>query len=217
MNYDFSLTKLSKNKFPQDDGLVGTIEFRNLVQFIKGDKKRNFTINIPDIIEYKDVPKQTLPKLTYKERVIEYISKHRNHPVLEKIHSMQQLTHADILALEQICWEELGTKEEYQNYVKRGGLICGDSVAAFIRSIIKVNRTRALELYSNFLSNSVINPEQEEYVKCVLDYVCSNGDILPATLYKEEPFSEWDLQTFFTTNTTAFVDYIRKLHEVIAS
>ena len=63
MNYDFSLTKLSKNKFPQDDGLVGTIEFRNLVQFIKGDKKRNFTINIPDIIEYKDAPKQTLPKL----------------------------------------------------------------------------------------------------------------------------------------------------------
>lgn len=193
------------------------IEVRDLVQFIKGDKKRNFTINIPDIIEYKDAPKQTLPTLTYKERVIEYISKHRNHPVLEKIHSMQQLTHADILALEQICWEELGSKEEYQNYVKRGGLICGDSVAAFIRSIIKVDRTRALELYSNFLSNSVLNPEQEEYVKCVLDYVCSNGDILPATLYKEEPFSEWDLQTFFTTNTTAFVDYIRKLHEVIAS
>ena len=193
------------------------IEIRDLVQFIKGDKKRNFTINIPDIIEYKDAPKQTLPKLTYKERVIEYISKHRNHPVLEKIHSMQQLTHADILDLEQICWEELGTKEEYQNYVKRGGLICGNSVAAFIRSIIKVDRTRALELYSNFLSNSVLNPEQEEYVKCVLDYVCSNGDILPATLYKEEPFSEWDLQTFFTTNTTAFVDYIRKLHEVIAS
>lgn len=103
MNYDFSQTKLSKNKFPQDDGLVGTIEFRNLVQFIKGDKKRNFTINIPDIIEYKDAPKQTLPTLTYKERVIEYISKHRNHPILEKIHSMQQLTHADILALEQIC------------------------------------------------------------------------------------------------------------------
>lgn len=146
---------------------MGTIEIRDLVQFIKGDKKRNFTINIPDIIEYKDAPKQTIPKLTYKELVIEYISKHRNHPVLEKIHSMQQLTHADILALEQICWEELGTKEEYQNYVKRGCLICGDSVAAFIRSIIKVDRTRALELYSNFLSNSVLNPEQEEYVKCV--------------------------------------------------
>lgn len=193
------------------------IELRDLVQFIKGDKKRNFTINIPDIIEYKDAPEHTLPTLTYKERVIDYISNHRNHPVLEKIHSMQQLSLADILALEQICWKELGTKEEYQNYIKRGGMICGDSVAAFIRSIIKVDRTKALELYSKFLDNSPLNPEQEEYVKCVLDYVCSNGDISPAVLYKEEPFSEWDLQSFFTSDTPAFVNYIRSIHDVIAA
>lgn len=193
------------------------IELRDIVQFIKGDKKRNFTINIPDIIEYKDAPEHTLPTLTYKERVIDYISNHRNHPVLEKIHSMQQLSPADILALEKICWKELGTKEEYQNYIKRGGMICGDSVAAFIRSIIKVDRTKALDLYSKFLDNSPLNPEQEEYVKCVLDYVCSNGDISPAVLYKEEPFSEWDLQSFFTTDTPAFVNYIRSIHDVIAA
>ena len=193
------------------------IELRDLVQFIKGDKKRNFTINIPDIIEYKDAPEHTLPTLTYKERVIDYISNHRNHPVLEKIHSMQQLSPADILALEQICWKELGTKEEYQNYIKRGGMICGDSVAAFIRSIIKIDRTKALELYSKFLNNSPLNPEQEEYVKCVLDYVCSNGDISPAVLYKEEPFSDWDLQSFFTSDTPAFVNYIRSIHDVIAA
>lgn len=193
------------------------IEMRDLVQFIKGDKKRNFTINVPDIIEYKDAPKHTMPTLTYKERVIDFISKNRHHPVLEKIRSLQQLTQDDILALEQICWKELGSKEEYQAYVRRGGLICGDSVAAFIRSIIKVDRAKALELYSKFLNNSPLNPDQEEYVKCVLDYVCSNGDILPATLYKEEPFSEWDLQAFFTTDTPAFVGYIRKLHDVIAA
>ena len=194
----------------------GSMKSGDLVQFIKGDNKRNFTINIPDIIEYKDAPKNTLPTLTYKERVIDYISKNRNHPVLEKIKTLQQLTKADILALEQICWKELGTKEEYQKYVQRGGLICGDSVAAFIRSIIKVDRTKALELYSKFLNDSPLNPEQEEYVKCVLDYVCSNGDIMPATLYKEEPFSEWDIQTFFNTDTPAFVGYIRQLHNVIA-
>ena len=193
------------------------IEMRDLVQFIKGDKKRNFTINVPDIIEYKDAPKHTLPTLTYKERVIDFISKNRHHPVLEKIRSLQQLTQADILSLEQICWKELGTKEEYQSYVRRGGLICGDSVAAFIRSIVKVDRAKALELYSKFLNNSPLNPEQEEYVKCVLDYVCSNGDIQPLTLYKEEPFSEWELQSFFDNNTPAFVGYIRELHNVIAA
>lgn len=192
------------------------IEIRDLVQFIKDDKKRTFTINIPDIIEYKDAPKHTLPSLTYKERVIDYIAKHRNHPVLEKIHNMQQLTQDDILSLERICWKELGTKEEYQNYVGRGGLVCGDSVAAFIRSIVGVDREKALELYSKYLNDSPLNPEQEEYVKCVLDYVCSNGDIQPATLYKEEPFSDWDLQSFFNTSTPAFVSYVRKLHDVIA-
>lgn len=193
------------------------IEMRDLVQFIKGDKKRNFTINVPDIIEYKDAPKHTMPTLTYKERVIDFISKNRHHPVLEKIRSLQQLTQDDILALEQICWKELGSKEEYQTYVRRGGLICGDSVAAFIRSIIKVDRVKALELYSKYLTVSPLNPEQEEYVKSVLDYVCSNGDIEPATLYREEPFSEWDLQSFFNADTPAFINYIKKLHGVIAS
>lgn len=193
------------------------IEMRDLVQFIKGDKKRNFTINVPDIIEYKDAPKHTMPTLTYKERVIDFISKNRHHPVLEKIRSLQQLTQDDILALEQICWKELGSKEEYHAYVRRGGLICGDSVAAFIRSIIKVDRVKALELYSKYLTVSPLNPEQEEYVKSVLDYVCSNGDIEPATLYREEPFSEWDLQSFFNADTPAFINYIKKLHGVIAS
>lgn len=193
------------------------VEMRDLVQFIKGDKKRNFTINVPDIIEYKDAPKHTMPTMSYKERVIDYIAKNRNLPVLEKIRSLQQLTQADILSLEQICWKELGTKEEYQSYVRRGGLICGDSVAAFIRSIVKVDRTKALELYSKYLTDSPLNPEQEEYLKSVLDYVCSNGDIQPVTLYKEEPFSEWDLQSFFDNNTPAFVGYIRELHNVIAA
>ena len=110
----------------------------------------------------------------------------------------------------------MGTKEEYQNYVRRGGLVCGDSVAAFVRSIVGVDREKALELYSKYLNDSPLNSEQEEYVKCVLDYVCSNGDILPATLYKEEPFSDWDLQSFFNVETPAFVSYVRKLHDVIA-
>ena len=203
---DVTLEKLEKVR----------VEIRDLVQFIKDDKKRTFTINIPDIIEYKDAPKHTLPSLTYKERVIDYITKHRNHPVLEKIHNMQQLTQDDILSLERICWKELGTKEEYQNYVGRGGLVCGDSVAAFVRSIVGVDRERALELYSKYLNDSPLNPEQEEYVKCVLDYVCSNGDIKPATLYKEAPFSDWDIQSFFNTSTPAFVSYVRRLHDVIA-
>lgn len=43
-----------------------------------------------------------------------------------------------------------------------------------------------------------------------------NGDILPVTLYKEPPFSDWDLQSFFNTETPAFVSYVRKLHDVIA-
>ncbi len=79
-----------------------------------------------------------------------------------------------------------------------------------------MNREKALELYSKYLNDSPLNPEQEEYVKCVLDYVCSNGDILPATLYKEEPFSDWNLQSFFNVKTPAFVGYVRKLHDLIA-
>ena len=139
-------------------------EIRELVQFILGTDNRTFTINIKDAVELQGTSPGVAPTMTYKQRVIDYLAKNRNLPVLNKIFKMDKLEDKDIEELERILWEELGTKEEYQRYVEKGNMICGDSVGAFIRAQIGVDRVVAVERFSKFLSGASLNTMQEEYL-----------------------------------------------------
>ena len=92
----------------------------------------------------------------------------------------------------------------------------GSNVAAFIRSIIGIDRRIAKEKYSEFLSDIVLNSLQEEYLNQIIGYVCENGDITPETLLTDENFRGVDLHTVFGTNLVSIRRYVEKLHGVIA-
>lgn len=191
-------------------------EMRDLVQFILGTSNRTFTLDIEDTVETLETPVGVMPKLSYKQRVIDYLAKNKNLPVLQKIFRMEKLEHADIIELERICWKELGTKEEYQKYIERGQMICGDCVAAFIRSQIGVDRKIALEKFSEFLSDNILNTTQEEYIKTIISYVCENGDIQPKTLLEDTPFRDFDWVETFGQNLISVKKYVEDFHSLIA-
>ena len=190
-------------------------EIRELVQFILGTDNRTFTINIKDAVEIQGTSPGVAPTMTYKQRVIDYLAKNRGLPVLNKIFNMEKLEDKDIEELERILWEELGTKEEYQRYVERGNLICGDSVGAFIRAQIGVDRVVAVERFSKFLSGVSLNTMQEEYLKTIITYVCENGDITVGTLVNVSPFSEFEWSKIFGQNLVSVRDYVNNLHSII--
>lgn len=191
-------------------------EMRDLVQFILGTSNRTFTLDIEDTMEALDSPMGIAPRLSYKQRVIDYLAKNKNLPVLQKIFKMEKLEHSDIIELERICWKELGTKEEYQKYIERGQMICGDSVAAFIRAQIGVDRQIALERFSGFLSDNVLNSTQEEYIKTIITYVCENGDISLPTLVNNTPFCDFDWIQVFGQNMNSVRNYVEGFHSLIA-
>ena len=191
-------------------------EMRDLVQFILGTSNRTFTLDIEDTVEQLENPMGVMPRLSYKQRVIDYLSKIKNLPVLQKIFNMEKLEHTDIVELERICWKELGTKEEYQKYIERGQMICGDCVAAFIRAQIGVDRTIALQRFSQFLSDNILNSTQEEYIKTIISYVCENGDIQPKTIIEDAPFRDYDWYNAFGQNLIYVKKYIDDIHSLIA-
>ncbi|MBQ5730550.1 MAG: hypothetical protein IIV57_02905, partial [Bacteroidaceae bacterium] len=141
----------------------------------------------------------------------------RSHPAIQKIVNIEQLTREDIVELERIMWKELGTKEEYQKYVASGNMLCGDSVAAFVRSQVGVDRAKALETFSSFIGNNVLNSMQEEYLKTIITYVCSNGDITPATLMTKRPFDAYKWQTVFGQHLICVKQFVDKLHNSIVA
>ena len=189
-------------------------ELRDLVKIITTGKGETFTLNIQDEVVEQGEAEAFVPT-SYKQRVTDYLANNRNIPVIQKIVNMEQLTSTDINELERVLWKELGTKEDYEKYVAKGNRIYGGSVAAFIRSQVGIDRTVAVQKFSEFLSGHVLNTEQEEYLKAIITYVCQNGDIERSTLINEPPLNGYDWIETFGQHFVSVRDFVDKLHNTI--
>ena len=186
---------------------------RELVYILIGNHVTGrFPIDVTDTYEEKEGVKPDI-FTDYRTRILDYLNEHRDHAVIQKIFRLEQLTIDDIKQLEEICWKELGSKEEYEAYVSKGDMLCGDKVAVFIRSIIGVDRKIAKERFSKFLSDNVLNSMQEEYINQIIGYVCENGDITPMTIITNDSFEGID--RVFGVNMVSIKDYVNELHNVI--
>lgn len=190
-------------------------EIRDLVQFVLGGSNQKFTINIKDTVEVKGTLKSVPLQTSYKQRVIDFLAENKELPIIQKIVKMEKLTAADIKELEKICWKELGTKDDYEKFIAKSNMICGDSVGAFIRAQIGVDRHLAMERFSQFLSDTTLNSLQEEYIKSIITYVCDNGDITTSTLMEEEPFAQYEWIDTFGQNFVAVRNYVNELHNIV--
>ncbi len=187
-------------------------ELRDIVRLIVGEGGRTFTVNIEDAVVESGEAEPFVPKMTYRQCVMEYLAQNRDLPVIRKIMNIEQLDGGDVLELERILWKELGTKEDYRRYVAEGRIMCGDSVAVFIRSIVGIDRKIAVRRFSDFLSGHVLNSEQEEYLKTIIDYVCRNGDITLDDIVGKSPFDSFDWGQTFGEYVGCVRDYVNVLH-----
>ena len=186
-------------------------DLRDLTKFLIGDKKQWFVVDIEDVLSYDGESRGIVTRVSYKQRILDFLAANRNLPVLNKIYAMEQLTVADIRELERILWKELGDKEDYDRYT--AGMPCGANVAIFIRSIIGVNRKDAVERFATFISGSQLNAEQEEFLMTIISYVCENGDITKEIVVNEAPFDE--KLSVFGTYMLPLAKYIDTIHNVI--
>ncbi len=186
-------------------------DLRELMQFLVGEKGKKFVIDIQDVITDDGEAEGVQMRVSYKQRIIDFLAANRNLPVLKKIYNLEQLTTDDINELERILWEELGSKEDYAVHTQ--GMLCGGNVAAFIRSLIGVDRREALEMFSEFLTDSELNTEQEDFLNTIVQYVCENGDITKEIVVNESPFDE--RLVLFASHMIPLGRYIDNIHNVI--
>lgn len=192
-------------------------ELRDLIKFIVGGGNQTFVINIADEIVDRGEAEPFIPTQSYRQRVVDYLATHGDLPVIQKIVNIEQLNNSDIEELERILWQELGTHEEYKRYIEDHNLLCGESVGAFIRAQVGVDRKVAMERFSEFLSSHVLNTTQEEYLKTIISYVCKNGDITSQTIVNEPPFDSFDWVGVFGHALGGIGEYIKMLHDSIVA
>lgn len=186
-------------------------DLRDLLKFLVGQEDKWFKVDIEDSISDEGTTEGITPRVSYKQSVLDFLSRNRDLPVLKKIYDMEQLTTADIVELERILWEELGSKEDYDKYTI--GMTCGNNVAIFIRSMVGVDRKNAVRRFSEFISGHELNAEQEDFLLTIIAYVCENGDITKETVVNEPPFDE--RLSVFTPYMLPLAKYIDTIHTVI--
>ncbi len=186
-------------------------DLRDLVKFLMGGENKWFSVDIEDTISDEGTIDGITPRVTYKQSVLDFLSRNRNLPVLQKIYDMEQLTKADIDELERILWQELGSKEDYNKFTN--GMPCGSNVAIFIRSILGVDRKNAVRMFSEFISGNELNAEQEDFLNTIIAYVCENGDITKEIVVNEAPFDE--RLSVFTPYMLPLAKYIDTIHNVV--
>ena len=187
-------------------------DLRDLLKFLMGNNNQSFTVDIEDTITDDGEANGVMPRMSYKQSVLDFLTQNRNLPVLQKIYKMEQLTEADIAELERILWQELGSKDDYNKYTK--GMSCGSNVAIFVRSMVGVDRKNAVRRFSEYISGGELNAEQEDFLLTIIAYVCENGDITKEIVVNEPPFDE--RLTVFTPYMLPLAKYIDTIQAVIS-
>jgi type I restriction enzyme R subunit len=192
------------------------LELRDLMQLLMTDKVRQFVVDIEDTITQTESTSSGVPEvMTYRQRVMDYIEKNKDtNPVLQKIMNLEVLTHEDMQALQHILWHELGTKDDYDKNATN--IYVRNNVAAFIRTIMGINRQKALQKFTTLISTTNLNSLQESFLKSTLKYVCENGDMTKENLLNE-PFSTYFTEGVFEENMQEVGEYVDELHKVITA
>ena len=191
------------------------LELRDLLQFLTGNSGRTFDVNIDDEYSFIGEAGEINSTMTYREKVLDFLADHRDMPVLQKIRNVEQLTSQDVDDLERIFWEELGTKDDYERFVKREQLDENIPIGGFIRKLQGVDRKKAVDIFTEFISANQLTPEQEEYLEGILNYVCQNGDIQVDVLLTESPFDDADEDSIFPGKFHKVGEFVTLLHNAI--
>lgn len=188
-------------------------ELRDLIQLLEGNRNdKKFIIDIEDTTSSDADAARVQLRATYKQRVIEYLANNTGNPTLAKIQNFEQLTTSDIDELQSVFWEELGTREEYDEMTL--GKRYNNNVAAFIRVINGIDRKKALEKYAEFIKGTDLNSEQEQYLKNILDYISVNGDIQLSD-FMEYPLKHYRWRDVFGNQFVSLKDFVKEIHKVI--
>ena len=146
---------------------------------------------------------------TYREKVIDYLAEHGDNPVISKIKNLEQLTASDLEELEFILWNELGTKNDYVKTTRT------DNLAVFIRSLVGLSQQAINEKFGQFLNENVLNAQQQEFVKTIINYVNENGDIETEDLLNTSPFDDQDILGLFGEKIKILNFIVNTVHSVV--
>ena len=135
-------------------------------------------------MEWKESELENDELKNYKAKAEHYIRQHQDNPAIAKLKTNQPLTQADIEALEETLWHEVGTKQDYEQ--EFGAKPLGE----FVREIVGLDMNAAKEAFSEYLTGTNLDSRQIYFVNQIVEYIVRNGMMKDFSVLQEPPFTD---------------------------
>ena len=159
---------------------------RNLMKYIPHNGAIYNTNFSDDILstEWNESELENDDLKNYKAKAEFYVRQHQDNSVIAKLKSNVPLTNDDILKLEKILWNDVGTKAEY--VAEYGEKPLGE----FVREIVGLDMNAAKTAFSEFLCSHNLDDRQIYFVNQIIEYVVHNGMMKDLSVLQEAPFTD---------------------------
>ncbi len=163
-------------------------ELRDLIQFLS-DINRHPPIftNVSDEVTERREGEVLPPSedfVDYKTKVNRYVIEHSDTIAIYKLTHNLPLTDGDFKALENILFQELGSREDYKKEF-------GDTpFGIMIRRAVGMDHEAVMKAFSEFIDQEHLNSQQMHFVNRVISYVERNGWVQDVSMLLKPPFDK---------------------------
>ena len=113
------------------------------------------------------------------------------------------------MALENILWIELGTKEQYDKQYGKTPL------GELVRSIVGLDMKAVNEAFSRFLNDAELDSRQLYFVQQIVNYIFKNGLMKDLAVLQESPFTDrGGISELFSDDMAVFMDLRAAIEEI---
>lgn len=123
----------------------------------------------------------------YRKKVEAFLSAQREHPAVVKLRFNEPLTTTDVKALENLLYElgGEGSKAQFEQAYRPN-----DSLGAFIRKLVGLEREAVHKAFGKYLAGSHYNASQIRFINQIVEHLTQNG-VMDAGLLYEQPFTNY--------------------------
>ncbi len=161
-------------------------KLRSLMKYLPRENIK-YTTNFTDELlstDWKESELENDELKEYKAKAEFYIRQHQDNIAIAKLKTNQPLTSTDVASLEEILWQEIGTKQDYEQEIGTKPL------GEFVREIVGLDMNAAKEAFSEYLTNASLDSRQIYFVNQIVEYIVHNGMLKDLSVLQESPFTD---------------------------
>lgn len=161
-------------------------ELRNLMKYIPHISVRYDTDFTDDILntKWRESELESDELENYKAKAEYYVRQHQDNIAIARLKTNKPLTESDMKNLEEILWNEIGTKEEYRQEFGEKPL------GEFVREIVGLDMNAAKEAFSEYLDGAYLDSRQIYFVNQIVEYIVHNGMMKDLSVLQDSPFTD---------------------------